>query len=563
MTIIDKIKTSVEGATGLPFLYHAAGEINELVARANSLPISFAFLLDSGTIEDVNGRYHERVTLAVMFTDKTEFDFNALENEEIIDRMKVKAYKWLDSLRNSNDLQIVSVNSTQRLYDTTTDILTGYAVNITLQDMQGVGECELPEVVIPITENGIYNVVGVDKVDVKLFVTLKDLYVTRNGVYNPQDFGAYGFGSVNVNVHREEDLVPAYDWLKNRVKGSEDGTIPAILLKEPFDAINLVENLSVLDNRRITNGGGEITPDGVSLIRMMSDVEFVGEYSTRPNIMQEGKLTEIIDDNNEWGTCVRRVPNHFAKKVRMNCSRIRSSDALCLKYGYFNSAFINLEEVEFPYLEYLDNTQYGNSLGYSVLFAGCPKLKRVYLPKLIGLTRTSAYYLGIIANCPLIEEIDLPSYRGVDLRPAGESYAGFRNNTNLRTIKFNGLVNGNFQNQFNNAPKLMHFEISVGLNTHLNVSSQYGDGWTPTMALRTDTTAEDYVDLREDMTFANNLEQFLYNFQTYIADRVADRTGQSALRLTVMPAIYAALESQEGQTILATLTNKNWTVVQY
>ena len=199
MTLIDKIKTSIEGATGFPFLYHAAGKINELIARAERLPVAFAFLLDSGTIEDVNGRYHERVTLAVMFTDKTQFDFNALENEEIIDRMKLKAYKWLESLRNSNDLQIVSVNSTQRLYDTTTDILTGYAVNITLQDMYGAGECELPEVVIDLNKNGSYNVVGVDKVRVNVVPKLEELEVTQNGEYLPHTDIA-GFSKVNVNV---------------------------------------------------------------------------------------------------------------------------------------------------------------------------------------------------------------------------------------------------------------------------------------------------------------------------------------------------------------------------
>ena len=199
MTLIDKIKTSIEGATGFPFLYHAAGEINELIARAERLPVAFAFLLDSGTIDDVNGRYHERVTLAVMFTDKTQFDFNALENEEIIDRMKLKAYKWLESLRNSNDLQIVSVNSTQRLYDTTTDILTGYAVNITLQDMYGAGECELPEVVIDVNKNGSYNVVGVDKVRVNVVLKLEELEVTQNGEYLPPTDIA-GFSKVNVNV---------------------------------------------------------------------------------------------------------------------------------------------------------------------------------------------------------------------------------------------------------------------------------------------------------------------------------------------------------------------------
>lgn len=168
MTIIEKIKQSVEGATGMPFLYHAAGELNELLARCKELPVAYSFLIDSGTIDDVNGRYHERVTLAVMFCDKTEFDFNAMENEQIIDRMKVKAYKWLQSLRMSNALHVVSVNNTQRLYDNTTDILTGFAVNITIEDVAGVGECELPEVIIDVDKNGIYDVVGVDKVRVNV-----------------------------------------------------------------------------------------------------------------------------------------------------------------------------------------------------------------------------------------------------------------------------------------------------------------------------------------------------------------------------------------------------------
>lgn len=141
MTLIDKIKKSVEDATGMPFLYHAAGELNELIARAAELPCAFAFLLDSGTVEDTNGIYHERVTFAVVFADKTQFDFNALENEEIIDRMKAKAFRWLHALRTSDDLRLITTNSTQRLYDTTTDVLTGYAVNVTLEEIDGYGIC--------------------------------------------------------------------------------------------------------------------------------------------------------------------------------------------------------------------------------------------------------------------------------------------------------------------------------------------------------------------------------------------------------------------------------------
>jgi hypothetical protein len=199
MTIIEKIKQSIEGATGMPFLYHAAGELNELIARCKELPVAYSFLIDSGTIDDVNGRYHERVTLAVMFCDKTEFDFNALENEQIIDRMKVKAYKWLQSLRMSNALRIVAVNNTQRLYDNTTDILTGFAVNITIEDVAGVGECELPQVVIDVEKNGSYDVVGVDSVRVNVVPKLEDLEVTQNGEYLPPTDIA-GFSKVSVDV---------------------------------------------------------------------------------------------------------------------------------------------------------------------------------------------------------------------------------------------------------------------------------------------------------------------------------------------------------------------------
>lgn len=207
MTIIEKIKQSVEGATGMLFLYHAAGELNELIARCKELPVAYSFLLDSGTIDDVNGRYHERVTLAVMFCDKTEFDFNALENEEIIDRMKVKAYKWMQSLRMSNALRVVSINNTQRLYDNTTDVLTGFAVNITLEDIAGVGECELPDVVFEIKENGEYPVVGIDKVIANVLPKSTDIVITENGEYYPQDYEVDAFVKVGVDVKPKlEDL---------------------------------------------------------------------------------------------------------------------------------------------------------------------------------------------------------------------------------------------------------------------------------------------------------------------------------------------------------------------
>lgn len=346
-----------------------------------------------------------------------------------------------------------------------------------------------------------------------------------------------------------------YHWLRGRLKGSDDGTIPAASL-DPSKPLS--EHLRLLDDRKITNGYSVEVPDGITLARLICDNTFVGEKIKNGYII--GELTEINDDST-WDVCVRKITFHDVKKVRLGCKTIRSSEGDILKFGFFNSTYKALEEIELPNLELLENTQYTNTLSHSALAVGV-KIKKLHLPKFRGFTNFGMYYLGIAASCPLLEEIDLPSYVGGNMNPGCESWSGFRNNPELRIIKLNALTNGDLKNCFHNSPKLIHFEIRDGFNAALQVHATVKDttGWSPTMALRTDTDAEDYVDLREDTTMANNLEQFLWNFQHYIADRVADRTGKSALTITLSSAVYAALEAQEGQTILATLTSKNWTV---
>ena len=80
------------------------------------------------------------------------------------------------------------------------------------------------------------------------------------------------------------------------------------------------------------------------------------------------------------------------------------------------------------------------------------------------------------------------------------------------------------------------------------------------MALRTDTDAEDYVDLREDMTLANNLQQFLQNFKTYIAERLTDKGTGLTLTLSqeVRNAIHAAEDEYGIENII--ITKKGWTI---
>ena len=173
--------------------------------------------------------------------------------------------------------------------------------------------------------------------------------------------------------------------------------------------------------------------------------------------------------------------------------------------------------------------------GYnSFLFGGSNNL-RVFTA--FGLSAIEANNRGCInGSYPALEEIILPDCeRIVGYSPS----IGSANYVNLRKVQFGTIhsLAGYFTLQPN--VNLIHLEFGQGTDCSLPLSS-----WSPTTAL------------------AERLDEFLSNFQQYIADRVADMTGKSALTLTLSAAVYEALQAQEGQTILATLTNKNWTVAQ-
>ena len=146
MNIIEHIKNSVE-AVGCAFLYNAEGEMNDIVARCPELQnggvACICYLLKNGTAVQVGGAWRERLNVGLFFSMVAEYDFSGEENEERIDICKRYALRWLQSLVGSNALRLVSVNSTERVYNTTTDILTAYAVNVTIESIEGVSTCNM------------------------------------------------------------------------------------------------------------------------------------------------------------------------------------------------------------------------------------------------------------------------------------------------------------------------------------------------------------------------------------------------------------------------------------
>ena len=108
MSIVTKIKRSVESATGLTMHYHDEGTINEIIYSSPMPCCFFALLRDTELLTD-GSQNRERASIAMFFVDKTEFDFDSEENEEIIEKqneatLQFFSYLW-DAYKRSYELE--------------------------------------------------------------------------------------------------------------------------------------------------------------------------------------------------------------------------------------------------------------------------------------------------------------------------------------------------------------------------------------------------------------------------------------------------------------------------
>ena len=150
MTIIDKLKTSVEGATGLPFYYDTPQTLNVRL-EFGVFPAAMLHILQSNALTDVNGIMRERLTIEMLFAttsrcaaDSLDFDGTYIEDHEL-DTMKQKAFRWLLSVCRSHVLRLISINGTNRYYATDDAIYSAYGVNVTIEEVQGVSVCDFEQ----------------------------------------------------------------------------------------------------------------------------------------------------------------------------------------------------------------------------------------------------------------------------------------------------------------------------------------------------------------------------------------------------------------------------------
>ena len=330
------------------------------------------------------------------------------------------------------------------------------------------------------------------------------------------------------------------------VEITENGTT-VVKPDDGFDGLQVVEiNTNTPEN--ITGVIG--VPDGMSIAQLLfSDVQ--------------NDVTEIVDTNVGWtmNKSIRGFPN--LERVELGCVKATTSTGIPA----------NTKSVLFPYLEDFDRgvlmvcdgdgelsfpkLRHIRAVDRNINTINLKKAKKLVMPSLVNVET-----IGNTKFCTgaELEEIEWKSFVGYGPGLWGGWATLIGGCPNLKKVVFGKLQYSLRQSNENSSilslgANCVHLEFGEGTAVALMLNT-----WNPTMALRTDTTAEDYVDLREDMTLENNLQQFLSNFKTYIAERLTENGTGLTLTLSqeVRNAIHAAEDEYGIENII--ITQKGWTV---
>ena len=141
MTIVEKIIASIQAVhgSGLKVYYHDEPTLN-LMTGGMEFPCAIMQLLTTGQVVTEAGQIKERVSAAVFFVEKADFDFDAKDNEQIIDRCKRRAFQWLSAIPRDQYIT-AELTRTSRVYDRYDDILTGFGVMVDVMELTGFIEC--------------------------------------------------------------------------------------------------------------------------------------------------------------------------------------------------------------------------------------------------------------------------------------------------------------------------------------------------------------------------------------------------------------------------------------
>lgn len=306
-----------------------------------------------------------------------------------------------------------------------------------------------------------------------------------------------------------------------RLKGNPEYGIPSRL----SSLTDLPDAPALLADRKIS--GVPEAEDGMSLVRIAC-----GEYES---------VTELQDDTTGWtlyGSSERNSNNKVTPLLSMYPALKKLTLGCTSAIGNHSILSTTLEDFNLRDIE----TWKGNfhvTLPNGMIKA--PKLKTINLAKNYDYGQSFPYGKGIYF--PMITKI-------YGYNRLWQS----RNLSALRMIVLGSLDNfgvGSWDWVQGDASNLMHMEYGADGGAGLQVSQNLS-WWTATNCI--DASRTDLIE--EGSTATNNLQQFIQNFKTYIAERLTDQG--SGLTLTLSQEVRDAI--QQDPEIVSIITGKGWTI---
>lgn len=137
-----KIKSVVEAMNGsINYLFANWAQANVAIGKVEGPTIIYV-LPASGDLDVSWREIKDGPEAKIAFVDKTEFDFDGEENDEIIERMKHLCYQFIKQL-NESDLfeQIEGRVHYQVIYNHLDENITGILITLTIKEIEGTSLC--------------------------------------------------------------------------------------------------------------------------------------------------------------------------------------------------------------------------------------------------------------------------------------------------------------------------------------------------------------------------------------------------------------------------------------
>lgn len=500
MNIAKKIQTIFEASTGLQLVYGTEEAINRAIGSAQ-LPCGLLKLMGTSNITTDGGMLTEEPRLSVAVVNLTQFDIDSFDNEDIIAGCKATLENFLLALMASRDLTLEAVTEVSRLYDHYDDIVTGIYATFRLREVVGVAcpDGSAPVREIKITDNGTYNVepyaVAIVDVQGSTPAVVEPLEVTPDTeahTFNPPA-GVDGYAPVTVGAC---PVCPAPDVRPLSVVPSRNAQTFSPLGFDGFAPVEVDGYTPVLQPKTATpaTAAQVVTADGV--YDGLSSVTVDAVTAAIDANIQPGNIKKDVEILGVTGTM---EPKPTGDRFVL-CNAI---DGSLIGEFISNSELVTASEGCFCQQIVEAECRSITSMQNRAFSSTSTNIKKIIFPNCVSVTNGAI----LTVPCKIVEVIVLGA---------------------LQTFVYNFF--------YSDATNLRHFEVGQDTAIALDVRR-----WTATNVI-----AEGQ----------SGIDELNYNIKTYIADKVADRTGDSSLTITFGASLYNVLTADT----IAAFTAKNWNV---